>query len=144
MSIEVPFPYCKTVMHCSIVCRDLHETVHQKSCSFLQNQSHQENASEKTDNFSSFSKSEVDFNVEYSPHHAIMPFGINPLFIDDGADLDLIIERSEQSRLAAMTKTRHKFPDHTLVVRIREIPLEAKFASHIYTCSQPFLVPFLH
>lgn len=73
-----------------------------------------------------------------------MPFGINPLFIDDGADLDLIIERSEQSRLAAMTKTRHKFPDHTLVVRIREIPLEAKFASNIYTCSQPFLVPFLH
>lgn len=131
-SIEIPCPYCKTVMYCSIVCRDRHETVHQKSCSFLQNQSHQEN-------FSSFSKSEVDFNVEYSPHHAIMPFGKNPLFIDDGADLDLIIERSEQSRLAAMTKTRHKFPDHTLVVRIREIPLETKFASNIHTCSQPFV-----
>lgn len=77
-SIEIPCPYCKTVMYCSIVCRDLHETVHQKSCSFLQNQSHQENASEK-------------------------------------------------------------FPDHTLVVRIREIPLEAKFASNIHTCSQPFV-----
>lgn len=49
----------------------------------------------KPENSSSFSTSDtyVDFNLEYSPFHAIMPHGRNPLFIEDGAILGLIIER---------------------------------------------------
>ncbi|XP_034299521.2 uncharacterized protein [Magallana gigas] len=136
-SIEIPCPYCKTVMYCSIDCRDIHKTVHQKSCTFLQGQSQQENTSGKPENSSSFSTFETF--VEYSPFHAIMPHGRSPCYIEDGADLGLIIERSEQSRLAAMMKTSHKFPNHTLIIRIREIPVEEKslFASNI--CTQPLV-----
>lgn len=124
-------------MYCSIECRDIHKTVHQNSCTFLQGQSQQENTSGKPENSSSFST--FDTYVEYSPFHAIMPHGRNPCYIEDGANLGLIIERSEQSRLAAMIKTRLKFQNHTLIVRIREIPVEEKslFASNI--CTQPLV-----
>ena len=74
-----------------------------------------------------------------APQHSMLPIDKNPLFVEDGADLNLIIERDIRARDKAVKKTLLKYPTHTLITRIREIPIEemSMFGSNI--CRQPLV-----
>jgi hypothetical protein len=79
--------------------------------------------------------------VTTSPAHALLPFSRNPTFVQDGADMNLIIERSANACAKAIEKTRRKFARYTLITRVKEIPIEQRgqFASNICTIPNVFL-----
>lgn len=123
-------------MYCSITCRDLDKETHQEICYLLQVEALSLNPSQMLNRFS-FGMNHFYFG--FSPYHAKLPGEKYPMYVQDGADLNLIVEKTERSREKAMAKAIHKFPNYILTIRIREIPIEEKsaFASNI--CTQPLV-----
>lgn len=117
--VAISCPDCNSDMYCSITCRDLDKETHQDICYSLQVKALSLNPSETLNRFS-LGMNTLHFG--FSPYHAKLPSERNPMYVQDGADLNLIVERTERSRNKAMAKAIHKFPNHILTIRIREIP----------------------
>lgn len=134
--VAISCPDCNSDMYCSITCRDLDKETHQEICYLLQVEALSLNPSQMHYRFS-FGMNHFYFG--FSPYHAKLPGEKYPMYVQDGADLNLIVERTERSREKAMAKAIHKFPNYILTIRIREIPIEEKsaFASNI--CTQPLV-----
>ena len=124
---------CKTVLYCSTGCRDLDILEHQSGCYLAQLNRPLAGMS----NTICFGNGVI--NVVNAPQHSMLPIDKNPLFVEDGANLNLIIERDIRARDKAVKKTLLKYPTHTLITRIREMPVEemSMFGSNI--CRQPLV-----
>ena len=129
--ICVECPDCKSSLYCSTKCRDLDKIKHQSLCYFIQTNIPFRGMSDMIS-----MRPDGRLNIVNSPHHSKL-IDKNPVFVEDGANLNLIIERTVMARDKAVKKTILKYPTHTLITRIREMPIEEKtmFASNI--CRQP-------
>ncbi|XP_061169564.1 uncharacterized protein LOC133178927 [Saccostrea echinata] len=132
---------CKSVMYCSKLCMDLDKSEHRKMCVPLCYQISGISVSSCRGFEDSAGPSPFKHTTFSSPSHAKLPFPINPIFVDDDADLKWIVERNVQSQYKAIEKTNRKFPYHTLITRLREIPIEGRsmFTSNISTLPYVFL-----
>ncbi|XP_078322908.1 uncharacterized protein LOC111123834 [Crassostrea virginica] len=133
--ICVECPDCKSTLYCSTNCRDLDKMKHQSLCFFTQT-----NTCTPLHGMSNMIGMGLEgrYIIGNSPHHSKL-IAENPLLIEDGANLNLIIERTVRARDKAVKKTLLKYPTHTLITRIREIPIEemSMFGSNI--CRQPLV-----
>ncbi|XP_078326346.1 uncharacterized protein LOC111126427 [Crassostrea virginica] len=134
--ITVDCPLCTSSLYCSTTCMALDREEHQKFCYFAQPLVHNKALFGMSPTIS-FGKGR--FNMGYSPGHAKFPVGKNPTLFQDGADLGMVTERTGRSREKASLTILSKYPNHTLILRIREIPIEEKsmFATNI--CRQPLV-----
>lgn len=134
--VAISCPDCNSDTYCSITCLDLDKETHQDICYSLQVKALSLNPSETINRFS-LGMNTLHFG--FSPYHAKLPSERNPMYVQDGADLNLIVERTERSRNKALAKAIHKFPNHILTIRIREIPTEEKSAFATNICTQPLV-----
>ena len=134
--ITVDCPFCTSSSYCSTACMDLDRAEHQKFC-YRAHPLVQKKALFGLSPTISCGKSRI--TIGYSPVHAKFPAGKSPVLVQDGADLDMVVERTGRSRDKASLTILSKYPNHTLILRIREIPVEEKsmFGSNI--CRQPLV-----
>lgn len=129
-------PECKSSAYCSTRCMYKDRGKHKAICNTLQ-------ASQQyggpSPNATSLILGSSDRSVCYAPSHSPLSLFFDPLTVQDGADLSLIVERSVASCERAREKTRHRFPSHTLITRIREIPIEQTTLNATNICTLPYV-----
>ncbi|XP_056009561.1 uncharacterized protein LOC125680749 isoform X2 [Ostrea edulis] len=134
-------PNCRSVVYCSEICRELDKSKHSTMCTNLQM-------------LIPISEQKIFFTIGgdigskgskgtmvSSPSHAQLSLQGNPAFFADGADMNLIIERTANACAKAIEKTKREFARYTLITRVKEIPVEQKgpFASNICAIPNVFL-----
>ncbi|XP_061169952.1 uncharacterized protein LOC133179178 [Saccostrea echinata] len=136
-TFNVTCTMCKSSIYCSEHCMELDKSEHKKTCATSDLPGSGITMSSCV--YNSADGQSLRFDI--SPSHAKLPYPRNPLFVTDNADLKWIVERTAQSRSKAIEKTKRKFPYHTLITRLREIPIEGKsaFSSNIATLPYVFL-----
>ena len=128
---------CKSLMYCSVACRDLDKATHSRECYFIQVHTYTKYSS-KMANMIGYGH-DGNLTKSYSPNHAELPRDRNPLLMEDGADLSLVIERSIKAREIAVMKTLYQYPNLTLITRIRQIPIEERTMLGSNISRQPFV-----
>nr|XP_034299517.1 uncharacterized protein LOC105324660 isoform X2 [Crassostrea gigas] len=137
-------PNCNSATYCSVLCCDQDKDDHKETCRTIQSQKFQEGPSPFPSStrlgFIGDTSDKINYlSVNHSPSHSVLPFLQDPLYVQDNADLTLVIERSATSCERAREKIKRKFPNYILITRVREIPMEkiSVFGSNI--CTQPFV-----
>ncbi|XP_062588474.1 uncharacterized protein LOC134250137 [Saccostrea cucullata] len=127
---------CMSVLYCSERCKDIDKYEHKFHCKPC---IYQESGISVSSRLGDSRDSSYGFSA--SPSHAKFPMPKDPLFVEDNADLKWIVERTAQSRSKAIDKAKLKFPCHTLITRLREIPIEERsmLSSNISTLPFVFL-----
>lgn len=118
--VAISCPDCNSDMYCSITCRDLDKETHQDICYSLQVKALYLNPSETINRFS-LGMNTLHFG--FSPYHAKLPSERNPMYVQDGADLNLIVERTEDHVTKLWQKQFTSFPTPFLPFPSEKSPL---------------------
>lgn len=135
---------CNSATYCSVFCCDQDKDDHKETCRTIQAQKFQEGPSPfpSSTTLGFNGDKEVKMNicsVTRAPSHSVLPFLQDPLYVEDNADLALVIERSATYCERAREKIKRKFPNYVLITRVREIPMEKISVCGSNICTQPFV-----
>ncbi|XP_048769934.2 uncharacterized protein LOC125676085 [Ostrea edulis] len=126
-----PCKRCKSTTYCSTACENSDN--HEKKCRSMQFLNSLPGRSVKSGQ--SDSGLYVATISNFPPHSWLS--NKDPMLAEDGADLNLIVERSDEDRQKAILCVKQKQSFQSLITRVREIPMEEMSISGSNICHIP-------